>query len=299
MMRKILITGASGLIGARLTEMLLQKGHRVVHVGRGENRGEVPFFKWDVSGSVMQEEAFYGVDAVVHLAGAGVAEKRWTPKRKREILESRTKSTALLAQYVEGNHLVKTVVAASAIGYYGIDCGDEELTEDSPPGKDFLAEVVKAWENEVDKIKNKRLVKLRIGIVLSGKGGALKEMAKPVRWGVGAALGSGKQQTSWIHIDDVCNMFIYALENESLNGVYNVTGPSAVSNEYLTKAIARTLRKSLWLPNVPTSVLKIVLGEMADMVVNGSNVSSKKIQQAGYTLEFPDLEEALKDLLGK
>lgn len=297
-MRKILITGASGLIGTRLTELLLEKEYQVIHVGRGGKTGTVPFFKWDVSAGEMEEEALCDVDTVIHLAGAGVADKRWTRKRKREILESRIKSTAMLANYVEKSPQVKTVVAASAIGYYGIDCGDEELTEGSQPGKDFLAEVVKAWESEVDKIKNTRIVKLRIGIVLSEKGGALREMARPIRWGVGSPLGSGKQQTSWIHIDDVCRMFMYAIENNSLAGVYNATGPSAVSNEYLTKAIARALRKPLWLPNVPTGVLKIVLGEMAGMVVDGSKVSSKKIQQAGYKFEFPDLEEALKNLLG-
>jgi uncharacterized protein (TIGR01777 family) len=296
-MGKILITGASGLIGTRLTEMLLQSGHQVVHIGRVGKSRMVPAFKWDIQKQVVQDEAFHDVDAVIHLAGAGVADKRWTTKRKKEILESRTQSTALLAHYLEKNPQVKTVIAASAIGYYGFDCSEKELTEDSPAGKDFLAEVVKAWEGEVDKIKSKRIVKLRIGIVLSEKGGALKEITTPVRWGVGAALGSGKQQTSWIHIDDVCRMFIHAVENDSLHGVYNATGLSAVSNSYLTKAIAKAIKKPVWLPNIPSFVLKIILGEMADMVVTGNNVSSRKMQQTGFVFNFPSLEDALKDLL--
>lgn len=277
--------------------MLLQRGHQVVHVGRGEKSVKAPAFKWDIDNGIIEAEAFHDVAAVIHLAGAGVADKRWTTKRKLEILESRTKSAALLAHYLEKNPQVKTVVTASAIGYYGFGFSGKEWTEDSSAGKDFLAEVVKAWESEVDKIKNKRIVKLRIGIVLSEKGGALKAMAAPVRWGVGAALGSGKQQTSWIHIDDVCRMFIHAVENDSLNGVYNATGPYAVTNSYLTNAIAKILRKPIWLPGIPSFVLKILLGEMSDMVVAGGTVSSKKIQQAGFVFNFPSLEEALKDLL--
>lgn len=257
----------------------------------------IPSFVWDVEKGVIDEEAFTGIDTVIHLAGAGVADKRWNERRKQEILTSRTQSTALLARYLQRYPAIKTVVSASAIGYYGFGMTDKAFTEESAPGKDYLATVVQAWEGEVDKIQDKRVVKLRIGIVLSEKGGALVEMAKPIRWGVGSPLGSGRQYMSWIHIDDLCRIFIKAVADESLRGAYNATGPYAVTNRELTCAIAKALHKPLWLPPVPAFVLKIIVGEMAVIVLNGSNVPSKKIQQTGFTFQFPTLGEALHDLL--
>lgn len=297
-MSKILISGASGLIGTRLTELLVQHGHEVLHLGRTEKKGgRVQKFTWDIDKGVMDENAMHQVNCVIHLAGAGIAEKRWTSSRKREILESRTKSTALLAHYLEKNPQVKTFIAASAIGYYGFGEREHEFTEDSKSGNDFLARVVRNWEAEVDRIKNKRVVKLRTGIVLSEKGGALKEMMNPIRWGVGAPLGTGEQYMSWIHIDDLCRMFIKAVEDNSMHGVYNASGPSAVTNLELTRAIARTLNKPLWLPAVPSFILKIMLGEMSEMVLKGSIVSSRKIQDAGFQFQYPELNLALENLL--
>jgi len=296
---KILITGASGLIGKRITEMLEQQGHTVAHLGRTKKSGRVTSFVWDVNLGTMEEESFMGVDAIIHLAGAGVADQRWTKKRKQEILESRTKSTALLARYLEKYPNVKAVVSASAIGYYGFGLTDKKYTEESEPGSDYLASVVKAWEGEIDRIQNKRVVKLRIGIVLSEQGGALKEMMKPIQWRIGAPLGTGKQYMSWIHIDDLCRMFIKAVEDDTMQGAYNATGPYAVTNHELTRAIAKVLRKPLWLPPVPGFVLKILVGEMADIVLNGSIVSSIKIQQKGFKFQFSDLDQALVNLLAK
>jgi hypothetical protein len=298
-MQKILITGASGLVGSRLTELLLNAGYQVAHVGRTARQGKVPTYVWDIERGVIDEQAFENVHAIIHLAGAGVADKPWTPKRKLEILESRTKSTALLARYLENNSEIKTVVSASAIGYYGFGLSNEELTEVSNAGTDFLASVVKAWEQEVDKIQNKRVVKLRIGIVLSEKGGALKELMQPIRWNVGAPLGNGQQFMSWIHIDDLCRMFIQAIENDAMRGVYNATGPYALTNRELTIAIGKKLNKPLWLPAVPAFVLKMLLGEMAGMILNGSIVSSAKIQKTGFTFQYPTVELALDDLLKK
>lgn len=298
--KSILITGASGLIGARLTEMLLADGFQVVHLGRSKKEGTVPSFTWDVNWGVMDAEALNGVDAIIHLAGAGIADKPWTEKRKQEIRDSRTKSTRLLFdQLKKSNHTVKTFISASAIGYYGLDDNETVFTEESKPGSDFLASVVKNWEAEIDHIRelNIRTVKIRIGIVLSEKGGALKEMANPVRWGVGAPLGSGKQYMSWIHIDDLCRMFVFALKHEHLQGAYNGVGRSWVTNKELTQAIAKALKKPLWLPPVPGFVLKLMLGEMADLVLKGSKVSGEKMIQAGFTCHYPDLDGALISLL--
>ena len=300
MSKKILITGASGLIGSRLTELLLQKGYQVSHLGRSKKSGSVPSFVWDVDKGVLDLQALEGVETIIHLAGAGVADKRWTESRKKEILDSRTKSSLLLYNtLVNTNHTVKTVVSASAIGYYGFGFGEEVFTEVSQPGTDYLAQVVKQWEESVDKISslNLRVVKLRIGIVLSDKGGALVEMAKPIRLGIGAALGTGKQYLSWIHLDDLCTMFIKAVEDETLQGAYNATSGDWVTNIELTKRIAKVLKRPLLLPNVPDFIMKIIVGEMAVIVVNGSKISADKIKKTGFKFNHTDLTETLRSLL--
>jgi len=300
MIQKILITGASGLVGSRLTEMLLEKGHLVSHLGRRKGTGRVPAFVWDVENKSIDLQALEGVDTIIHLAGAGIADQRWTAQRKKEILESRTHSTQLLIDTLKNQrHAVKTFVGASAIGYYGFGQGEQVFTEESKAGSGFLADVTREWEEKTDGIAalGLRLVKLRIGIVLSEKGGALAEMAKPIRFGVGAPLGSGTQYLSWIHIDDLCAMFIQAAEDQSWHGAYNAVGINWVTNAELTKAIAHVLKKPLWLPPIPHFVMNLFLGEMAGMVLNGSKVSPAKIQKAGFQFKYTELKEALKSLL--
>jgi uncharacterized protein len=300
MVKKILITGASGLVGKRLTELLLQKGYQVSHLGRSKKLGSVPSFLWDVEKEFIESAALADVDTVIHLAGAGVADKRWTTNRKKEILESRTKSTALLFEELKREkHNVTTFISASAVGYYGFGLSDEVFTEEHKSGSDFLAQVTRQWEEQVDKITflGIRVVKLRIGIVLSEKGGALAEMAKPIKFGVGAPLGSGKQYLTWIHLDDLCEMFSKAIDDQQMNGVYNAVGPEWVTNVDMTKSIASVLKRPLWLPPIPNFVMKIVLGEMADLVLNGSKTSAEKIQRAGFKFRFTNLDEAIKDLL--
>jgi uncharacterized protein len=299
MNHKILITGASGLVGNRLTDILLKKGYQVVHLGRRKKEGTVPSFIWNVENKFIDTNSLAGVDTIIHLAGAGIADKRWTENRKREILESRTHSTQLLFETLKNeNHTVKNFIGASAIGYYGFGLNDEVFTEESTVGQGFLAEVTNAWEKQTDYISSLgiRLVKLRIGIVLSEKGGALAEMAKPARYGLGAPLGSGKQFLSWIHIDDLCELFAMAVEKEVMKGPYNAV-TDWVTNEELTTAIGVTLKKSFGLFRVPGFVMKVILGEMADMVLNGSKVSPAKIRQEGFQFKFPTLKKALSNLL--
>ncbi len=299
MATSILITGASGLIGARLTEILLEKGYRVAHLGRSKKSGGVPSYIWDVEKGEIDLKSLEGADAIIHLAGAGVAEKRWTHQRKQEILESRTKSAALLYESLKDTkHNVKVVVSASAIGYYGGGRGIEVVNEESKPGNDYLATVVVDWEKALDRISSlgMRVAKIRIGIVLSEKGGALKEMASPIKWGVGAPLGTGEQMVSWIHLDDLSNLFIKAVEDASMVGAFNGVSPHPVTNREMTKAIAKVLKRPLFLPAIPTFVLKIMIGEMADIVVTGSNVSSEKIQRSGFKFKFTDLDNTLRSL---
>ncbi len=299
MANNILITGASGLVGTRLTELLLNKGYSVSHLGRSKKEGLVKTFVWDINHSIIESGALNSIHTIIHLAGAGVADKRWTKERKQEILESRTKSSALLYNELKNSqHSVTSFISASAIGYYGFEDNKNLLTELSDPGNDFLAQVTKEWEQEVDKISSLgiRVVKLRIGIVLSEKGGALKQMALPIKLFAGSPLGTGQQPLSWIHLDDLCAMFIKAVDDDQLKGAYNATGLYAVTNQEMTKAIAKVLNKPLFLPAVPAFALKIMLGEMADIVLNGSKVSSEKIQHAGFKFQFANLEDALNDL---
>ncbi len=291
------------MVGSRLTELLLKKGYSVSHLGRGKKSGTVPSFVWDVRKGTMDPQSLEGVDAVIHLAGAGVAEKRWTPERKKEIIERHTKSSELLYETLrKEKHTVKTVVSASAIGIYGFGLDDNiVMTEESKPGSDFLSDVVVQWERSVDPITSLgiRVVKIRIGIVLSEKGGALVEMAQPIKLGFGSPLGTGRQLLSWIHLDDLCALFIKAVEDAGMTGPYNAVTPRAVSNREMTKVIAKVLHRPLWAPAVPGFVLRMVVGEMAEIVLNGSNISSQKTEHSGFKFQFTDLEAALKDLFGK
>jgi uncharacterized protein (TIGR01777 family) len=298
----VLITGASGLIGRRLTATLLQKGCRVSHLGRSSRTGEIPAYRWDPDRGSIDPRAFDGVDTLVHLAGAGIGDKRWTSARKREILESRVRSTALLVDFLRTHeHGVKTVIAASAIGYYGFGDGDTEFTEESAAGSDFLASVVVRWEQETERFKSLglRLVKPRIGVVLSREGGALKEIVRPIQWGIGAPLGDGMQVMSWIHIDDLCGFMAYAMEHPHISGVYNAVAPYPVTNKALTYEIARQLKRSILLPPVPGFVLRLMLGQMADLVTKGSHVTGSRTATCGFQFRFPELSDALSDQLRK
>ena len=300
MRKSVLITGGSGLLGTALTDLLLQAGLSVSHLSRDPSWGKIKCFRWSVQEKYIDPKALQGVDAIIHLAGAGVAEKRWTIKRKKEIIESRTKSSNFLFEVLRDtpNH-VQTVLSASAIGYYGLTTLDDWCHEERKPGSDFLAGVCDAWESSIKPIEelSKRLVIFRIGVVLSNRGGALTKMAKPIKWGVGIPLGSGRQWISWIHVDDLCQMFLLALENEAMKGSYNAVAPNPVTNHKLNEAIAKILRRPLWVVNIPDFVLKTILGEMYQIVVSGSKVSCDKIKSAGFGFAFSEHDLAIKNLL--
>jgi uncharacterized protein (TIGR01777 family) len=257
-------------------------------------------WEWDIDKHYIEEGAFDGVDTIIHLAGAGIADKPWTKARKRELLESRTHSTRLLYDELrKRDHTVTSFISASAIGYYGFADDNRMLVETDPAGTDFQAGLVKKWEQEIDQVLELkiRVVKVRIGVVLTMEGGALKEIARPVKLWAGAPLGSGNQFMSWIHIDDLCRIFTNSVENPSFVGTYNAVAPNPVTNRELTKAIARVLRKPMLLPSVPAFTLKVLFGEMADLVLKGSKVSSERLERTGFEFKYPSIDEALADLL--
>lgn len=294
-MENILITGGSGLIGTKITRLLEAKGYAVAWLSRTAQEDQKSF-SWDIAKQEIDPEAVEWADAVIHLAGAGVADKRWTPERKQEILQSRTQSTALLYRAIEtAEKKPLTFISASAVGYYGFNTGAKLVDESTPAGNDFLAQVVTAWEDEVKNIETLglRTVMLRIGIVLDSEGGALGEMLKPP---VAAPLGSGDQWMSWIHISDLAQMFVFALEKTTLQGIYNAVGPNPATNQQLTKEAAKAKGKPYVGMGVPGFLLHLILGEMAAMVLGGNRVSNQKIQKAGFEYEFESLPEAMKDL---
>ncbi len=301
MPRNVLITGGTGLIGSRLTQMLIQQHYQVAWLSRGKQQSAgVKVYQWDVEKGYIAEEALRETDHIIHLAGAGVADKRWTKARKQEILESRTHPTRLLFEKLQQvPNSVKTFISASAIGIYGANRGDELLTENSTFGSDFLARVTQAWEAGVQPVQTLgiRTAILRIGIVLSKSGGALEKMTQPIRAGIGAPLGSGNQWISWIHEDDLCRMFRFGLENEAMQGVYNAVAPEPASNEELTREAARLLGKPVLPINVPAFALKLAVGELATAVLGSAKVSGQKIAATGFRFEYPELSRALRNLL--
>lgn len=309
-MSTILITGGTGLVGTALTPQLIANGHEVIILTRTPKTStekNISYATWDVKAQTIDNNAIAKSDYIIHLAGAGVADKRWTEERKKEIVESRTESSKLLIKaLMQKPNKVKAVISASAIGWYGDDKilkpKKKEFTEDDPADTQFLGGTCRLWEESINPVEQSeiRLVKLRLGIVLSNNGGALPEFKKPIQFGIAGILGSGKQVISWIHIEDLCRMFIYAIENEALHGVYNAVAPAPVRNKELTLTLAQKMRGRFFIPlHVPAFALKLMLGEMSVEALKSATVSSDKIQAAGFTFLYRDIEGALKDLIRK
>lgn len=301
MANRILITGGSGMVGRQLSLLLSNEGYEVVWLSRkGKAMTNVKGYQWDIMSQTADNEAFDDLFGIIHLAGEGIANKRWTSKQKEKIINSRVKSANLL--FVKLKELKVTpqvVITASGVGYYGYDNGSIELDENAPPGNDFVAEVVKKWEAVANQFQTleARVVKLRIGMVLSSNGGALEKMAMPIKWGVGAPLGNGKQIVSWIHIHDLCRLFLFALSNEKVEGVYNAVTANSITNKLLTKAIAITLKRPLLLPNIPSFMLKLMLGELSNLVLGSGKISPNKIINSGFEFQYSEIEVALQQLL--
>lgn len=297
----VLIGGGSGLLGTAIRELLEQKGHRVAVLSRKENAEGVKTFRWNVAERSIDDKAIDFADAVINLAGTNLAGKRWTLEQKKNIINSRVKSTGFLAATVERlQKPLRAFVSASAIGYYGsVTYTDKVFTEEDPPGKDFLGQTCEIWEKAADLFMQMyiRTVKLRVGVVLSENGGMLKEVLPVFNKSLGAPLGSGKQYLPWVHIDDVAAMFVFALENSNLSGSYNAVAPKPVSNKTFTHRLNEVLGKKTRLPNVPGFILKMLFGGSATLMLDGTPISSEKIQKAGYNFQFEELQPALEDIL--
>lgn len=301
---KVLITGATGLIGNEIVRQCNNKGigvHVLTTSGKKQNwvEGYKSFF-WNPGKGTIDAGCFDGVDAIINLAGATIS-KRWTPSYKKKILQSRLQSLQLLRDSLDKvPHHVGHIISASAIGIYPNSLTNYYEESSQPLSKTFLGQVATQWEIEADAFLEIGLTvtKVRIGLVLSGHGGALPQMAKPIKMGLGAVFGTGEQWQSWIHITDLANLFLFLAEHR-LEGVYNGVAPNPVTNTELTKAIAATLHMPLWLPKVPRLALRLALGEMHALLVESHRVSSKVVEDVGFTFKYHHLQLALEDLLTK
>lgn len=304
-METILITGGTGLLGRALVKNLMAKGYSIIILTRNlkdhQPEPQVEYAEWDVKKQTIDINALTIADHIIHLAGAGVVEKKWTTEYKKEIVESRTESSRLLVDSLgKCKHRVKTIVSASAIGWYGEDqFKNKAFTEDDPADNSFLGETCRLWEESISKAEslNIRVCKIRIGILLSTEGGAYPEFAKPVKFGLATVLGTGMQMVSWVHIDDVCRIFIAAIENHAMSGSYNAVAPNPVTNKILMQEIGKSIKGKAYMPvHVPRFMLKIMMGQRSIEILKSATVSSTKIKATGFNFLYPTLTAALNEL---
>ena len=304
-METILITGGTGLIGKALTKVLITKGYSVIILSRSalnlnntKEENNIRYAHWDIKKKQIDIKALQVADYIIHLAGAGVMDKKWTAEYKKEISSSRADSASLIVESLKENtNKVKAVISASAIGWY--PATDNIHFEEETADESFLGQTTQLWEESINPVTqiDKRLVTLRIGIVLSKEGGALKEFMNPLKFGIAAILGNGKQMISWIHINDLCRIFLFAIENKNLNGVYNAIAPNPVDNKTLTNTLAKKLNGRYYFPiHIPEFILKILLGGRSIEILKSTKVSSKKIQDAGFQFQFLDINTALDNI---
>ena len=295
------------MIGTALSKFLLSRGYQVIILTRNPKPQKnttpgISYAVWDVKEQKVHEDAFKKANYIIHLAGAGVADKPWTEKRKGEIVESRTRSSELLIKALTNipNNII-SVVSASAIGWYQQNKSYQSVETD-PPATDFLGETCVAWENAIKPVEElgKRLVILRTGIVLSNEGGAFPAFKRPIQYGIAGILGNGKQLISWIHIEDLCRLYLEAMVNNNWSGVYNAVSPSPVNNRKFTMELAKKMKGSFFIPiPVPNFILRIKLGDRSDEVLKSSNISANKVKQQGFQFIYPTIDSAFTDLTGR
>lgn len=300
-MKKVLITGGSGLVGKTLTRLLLEQGVEVhwLSTRKSASYPNVTIHYWNPSKLEMDEAALDGIDTVFNLAGANVA-MRWTEENKRKIMDSRVQGAQTLYNYLASSGVKSNIISASAVGYYPSDY-DKFYIESDAPNDDFLGTVVQKWEEAVDQMTklNLRVVKLRIGIVLDKSGGALGQMLLPFKLGVGSPLGSGKQWMPWIHVEDLARMFIHLAKDSSASGAYNAAAENQVRNKEFGAKLAKALNRPYFFPPVPAFALKLVLGEMAFIALMSTHISVEKVKSTGFEWKHTDLLEALKDVIDR
>jgi len=300
-MQTILITGGSGLIGRHLTPMLQHAGYEVAWLSRNASHrpGHTRQYGWDWRNKKIDAEALEKADILIHLSGANVSGKRWTESWKKEIYESRVNATDFLHEAITTYpNKISAFISGSATGYYGATTSDKIYDETDKPGSDFLARTCQMWEGSALRLgaDGLRVAIVRTGIVLAKEGGAMKKLVTPVNLGIGSAIGSGRQNFPWIHIDDICGLFMKAVTDQNMTGIYNGVAPEFRTNDEVMKTLASVMNKPYFFPNVPSFVIKILFGEMSGTLLNGSRISVDKIIREGYRFKYPVLKDALVNL---
>lgn len=299
-MKTILVTGGSGLVGRRLTEMLMERGYRVLWLSRERNlQSDPPRYRWDYRNGTIDREAVEQADVIIHLAGANLGEGRWSEARKEEIVASRVDTAALLFDMLqESDHRIEAFISASAIGYYGSAVIDKVFTEEEQPiEQDFLSDTCHQWEEAAfrfNTLPEVRTVALRTGFVVDRDSDAFRKMVLPTRLGVGSPLGSGRQYLSWIHLEDLCRLYIRAIEEPTMEGVYNAVAPEQITNAGFMRTLAKEMRRPFFFPAVPAFVMRLVMGEAADLVLGGSSISAQKILDSGFRFRYEHADQAIR-----
>lgn len=292
----ILITGGTGLVGSHLQDLFSEKGYEVAVLSRSKSKSGHSFF-WNIDLQEMDTEAIEFADVIIHLAGENISSKRWTEKQKRKIIDSRVKSTELLKEGIrKAKNKPKLFISASAVGYYGLEPSDRESSEDDLPGGDFLAKTVVLWEDSVLQIEalGVETIRLRLGVVIAEKGGFLSKLKSIVNWGLASPVGSGKQFVAWIEISDLCRMFDFLINNETSHTVYNAVAPENITNRELMKVMANKMSRPFIMPAVPAFAVRLLYGEMGDIILYGKKVSSKRIEMAGFSFKFTHFDKLAK-----
>jgi uncharacterized protein (TIGR01777 family) len=298
-MKTVLITGGTGLVGSRLTELLIEKGYRVLWLSRERKlHTDIPTYRWDYRNNEIDNEALEQANVIVHLAGSNLGEGRWTEEKKRQIVESRVRTAEFLLERLKlTGRIPEAFISASATGYYGAGVSERIFTEeDVLPENDFLNTTCRKWEDAAcsfNELPGIRTVVLRTGFILSRDSEAFKKMVLPTRLGVGSPLGSGRQYLSWIHLDDICRLYIKAIEDSTMQGVYNAVAPEYITNAVFMRTLAKVMKKPFFFPAIPVFMMRLVMGEAADMVLGGSRISSQKIQDARYRFQYERAEKAI------
>ena len=299
-MKKILISGATGLVGKKIARKLYERGYQVEILVRSKpENSDFRSYIWDYKNGFLEEGALDNTYIFIHLAGASIS-KRWTESYKKEVYSSRIDSAQFIYEEMQKRKIYpEAVISSSAVGIYGQTTSQQIFTEDDHPANDFLGEVCKDWEEKAFQFHKlgSRVVCIRTSTVLSEKDGALEVLKKPIELNVGAVLGTGEQYFPWVHIDDLVNIYFKAVEDVSMTGAYNASAPDFITNETLTKKIASHLGKKIWLPNIPKFIIKTALGEMSVLALEGSRISSKKIENAGFKFQYNNLDKALSDVI--
>ena len=299
MRKNILITGASGMLSKHLTKHL-ESDYSIRYLTRKVTRNNE--YLWDLKNSYIDSNALKDVHTIIHLAGSPIADKRWTKKRKQNILSSRIDSAHLILNHLKKNAItIDSFISASAIGYYGTTTTDIIYNEESKKGKDFLSNVCQKWEDVAHEFESsnitRRMAIMRIGIILSKREGALKKIIRPIKFGLGSGLGTGNQYMPWIHIEDLCSMFHFMINRKNISGTFNAVSPKHITNIELTRKIGKILSRPILLPNIPKFIIRVLYGEMSLILLEGSRVSSDKIVEQGFSFKYDNLNNALSNLL--